>query len=87
MSSEMKLQSQRGNALTHQNNMTQPDAWNHWPQGQAPVSSLGLPLHPGPPTWMFAGRPCTVREFADRIWPEPTAEKTAFLLRWDGFER
>lgn len=65
--------------------MTPLTPWTDWPQGQAPVSSLGLLREP--PTWMFAGRPCTVREFADRIWPEHTAEKTAFLLRWDGRER
>ena len=32
--------------------------------------------------WVFAGRIVTVREMADLIWPEDTADKTAFLLRW-----
>jgi len=64
--------------------MTTKTAWNQWPQGQAPSSQ---PLHEGWPTWMFAGRPCTCREFADMVWAEDTAEKTAFLLQWDGFER
>jgi len=32
--------------------------------------------------WVFAGRIVTVREMADLIWPDDTAEKTAFLLRW-----
>jgi hypothetical protein len=36
---------------------------------------------------MFAGRSCSCREFADMMWPEDTAEKTAFLLKWEGFER
>jgi hypothetical protein len=32
--------------------------------------------------WVFAGRIVTVREMADLIWSEDSADKTAFLLRW-----
>ena len=32
--------------------------------------------------WVFAGRIVTVREMADLIWPDDSADKTAFLLRW-----
>ena len=34
------------------------------------------------PPWVFAGRIVTVREMADLIWPDDTADKTAFLLKW-----
>ena len=37
------------------------------------------------PDWVFAGRPCRdALEFAHLLWPEDCAEKTAFVLRWQG---
>lgn len=57
--------------------------WNMYPPG-VPVSQLGRTM-PILSTWMFAGRPCTTREFADFVWPGDDPQKTAFLLRWEGF--
>ena len=75
--------------------MTNSTRWNMYPQPGpfdqvAPGPTAGRPTwmvtpRDPYPTWMFAGRPCTVREFADFVWPEDHAQKTAFLLKWADF--
>jgi hypothetical protein len=61
--------------------------WNMYPAGE---TAAGQPARANvqlfPPVWVFAGRPCTVDQFADMIWPEECAEKTHFRLKWSGRE-
>ena len=71
--------------------MSSATKWNMYPgpgYNTGPTAGkpgwMSTPRDPYP-TWMFAGRPCTTREFADFIWPEDDPQKTAFLLRWEGF--
>ena len=70
--------------------MSSATKWNMYPPNPAPGPFAGKPTWMSTPrdpypTWMFAGRPCTVREFADFIWPEDDPQKTAFLLKWADF--
>ena len=34
------------------------------------------------PKWMFNGKLMTFQEFVDLVFPNDTAEKTAFVLKW-----
>ena len=34
--------------------------------------------------WMFNGKPCTLNEFADAIWPGEHEDKLVFLLTYSG---
>ena len=36
--------------------------------------------------WTFAGKPCTITEFADLIWPGEHEDKLVFLLTHSGPE-
>jgi len=36
-----------------------------------------------PKQWVFDGEDCTVREMADKIWPQSCPEKTHFLLKYE----
>ena len=36
--------------------------------------------------WMFNGKPCTLKEFADAIWPGEHEDKLVFLLTYSGPE-
>jgi len=45
-------------------------------------ATVNVPLYPH--TWVFAGKPCTVYQFADLCWPEDCVEKTHFILKWEG---
>jgi hypothetical protein len=39
-----------------------------------------------PPQWMFNGKTMEFKEFVDTMFPEDTAEKTAFVLKWSNNE-
>jgi len=34
--------------------------------------------------WVFNGKPCTLQQFADAIWPEDHEDKMLFLLTHSG---
>jgi len=34
--------------------------------------------------WVFAGAPCTIQEFADKIWPGEHEDKMLFILTHSG---
>jgi|Laugrespbdmm15dd_1035085.scaffolds.fasta_scaffold96953_1 hypothetical protein len=34
--------------------------------------------------WVFAGTPCTIQEFADKIWPGEHEDKMLFILSHSG---
>jgi hypothetical protein len=36
--------------------------------------------------WMFAGKSCTLQEFADLVWPGEHEDKLVFLLTYSGPE-
>lgn len=65
--------------------MTASTTWNMYPAGttaNGKTATVNIPLYPM--KWVFAGRPCSVTEFADFIWPEECADKTHFILKWEG---
>lgn len=67
--------------------MNWPQITNQYPAGvtaQGKTATANVQLYP--PVWVFAGRPCTMTQFADQIWPEPCADKTHFVLKWTGRE-
>ena len=67
--------------------MTRSTEWNMYPAGvTAPGRPARATVQLYPPVWVFAGRPCTVEQFAESIWPEPCAERTHFVLKWSGRE-
>lgn len=35
-------------------------------------------------TWVFNGKPCTLHEFANAIWPEDHEDKMLFILTHSG---
>lgn len=39
-----------------------------------------------PPQWMFKGEFMSFMDFVEKIFPEDTAEKTAFVLKWSNNE-
>ena len=58
---------------------------NQYPAGVTATgkkATVNVPLYPTP--WVFAGRVCTLEQFADHIWSEPCPEKTHFILKWTG---
>jgi len=38
-------------------------------------------------TWVFNGKPCTLQEFADAVWPGEHEDKMLFLLTHSGPEQ
>ena len=67
--------------LTHKDNMDHLTA--HAIAASCARVPGAVPMWEDPvPPWVFAGRMVTVREMADLIWPDDTADKTAFLLKW-----
>jgi hypothetical protein len=65
--------------------MNWPEITNQYPAGttaQGKKATANVQLYP--PVWVFAGRPCTVTQFADQIWPDACADKTHFVLKWAG---
>ena len=69
-------------ALTGSNaGLAQQMAAQQYQQG---LPRRGTPYNPRP-DWVFAGTPCdNAQDFADRMWTEPCAEKTLFVLKWAG---
>ena len=69
-----QVAAQAANTYQAQINAMLGQQFNHTYRGYSPK-----------PDWVFAGTPCRdALEFAHRMWPEDCAEKTAFVLRWQG---
>ena len=60
--------------------MAQQMAYGIGGQGMSQGTMNGQPF--SPPKWMVNGRWMQFQEFIDTVFPEDTAEKTAFVLKY-----
>lgn len=52
------------------------------PGGQGMSQGIYQGTNWQPPKWMFDGAMMNVIDFANKIWPEDCADKTAFVLKY-----
>ena len=87
------LSGQNYQQLSQQANQAFNTAYNSYQQGQLGQSGLAAAAQQynnqlwrtqEPSPWVFNGKPCSVKAFADEVWPEDCKEKTFFLLKHAG---